>query len=445
MREVPQRLVWSPTHSPIPHQLTRTHTLHPHSIGRMRRSRCCLHVLLFLVLLSSTPRAAAFTMQQTQTKKTGGRHDHAPPPPPRQPHDDPEQPRSTHKRTVVRRHDLGRRDLVHNVGLLSLGVVLASRVDLAPLASKGAVASAAAPPPVPPPPPPPVPTPDIPVTADPSPLQEFISGLAGGAASRASKELLLHPIDTWKTRLQYAKGDVPPAELFKDLYDGVWPALLVGTPAGAAFFATKDVLKGLAKATWGNEYRELTTIGAVFLANLPYWAIRNPAEVLKTQQQTGQVDSTAQGVRDAVRAEGVGGLYRGYASNVAYAFPTDAIKFVVYEALQKSFSRKLNPLESSALGSVASSVAQLLSTPLDVVRTRIMTTTTTKTGEEEDDDDNEAPASVLATARAIAQEEGVGKLFSGLTPRLTRAFLSGAIQFGSYELTKGSFFGGGKK
>ena len=35
-----------------------------------------------------------------------------------------------------------------------------------------------------------------------------------------------------QTRLQYAKGEVPPADLFKDLYDGVWPALLVGTPAG---------------------------------------------------------------------------------------------------------------------------------------------------------------------------------------------------------------------
>jgi hypothetical protein len=40
--------------------------------------------------------------------------------------------------------------------------------------------------------------------------------------------------------------------------------------AGAAFFGTKDVLKGLAKSTFGSDYRELTTIGAVFLANLPY-------------------------------------------------------------------------------------------------------------------------------------------------------------------------------
>jgi hypothetical protein len=64
-------------------------------------------------------------------------------------------------------------------------------------------------------------------------LQDFISGLAGGAASRAAKELFLHPIDTVKTRLQYARAGTRPADLFKDLYSGVWPALLVGTPAGA--------------------------------------------------------------------------------------------------------------------------------------------------------------------------------------------------------------------
>ena len=46
---------------------------------------------------------------------------------------------------------------------------------------------------------------------------------------------------------------------------------------------------------------------------------------------------------------------------------------------------------------------------------------------------------MLDTAQTIITEEGVPKLFSGLTPRVTRAFLSGAIQFGSYEFTKALF------
>jgi hypothetical protein len=100
-----------------------------------------------------------------------------------------------------------------------------------------------------------------------------------------------------QTRLQYARSgeEISFEELTKDLYSGVWPALLVGTPAGqawtiaqaallpfplsepclvvgvgAAFFGTKDWLKGVAKRELGSQYRELATIGAVFLANIPY-------------------------------------------------------------------------------------------------------------------------------------------------------------------------------
>jgi hypothetical protein len=38
----------------------------------------------------------------------------------------------------------------------------------------------------------------------------------------------------------------------------------------------------------------------------------------------------------------------------------------------------------------------------------------------------------------IVEDEGVGTLFAGLLPRATRALASGAIQFGTYELTQNS-------
>lgn len=169
--------------------------------------------------------------------------------------------------------------------------------------------------------------------------------------------------------------------------------------------------------------------------------------MLKTQQQAGLVEGSAAAVKEAVAREGFAGLYRGFGYNILYAFPTDAIKFVAYEALQRSFTRKLNPLESSVCGSAASCVAQLLSTPLDVLRTRVMTTQEEEQGEQGDGEEQQGgPASVLETAQAIAREEGAGKLlFSGLAPRLARAVLSGAIQFGSYELTKGAFAPSAKK
>jgi len=53
-------------------------------------------------------------------------------------------------------------------------------------------------------------------------------------------------------------------------------AMRRSTP-GAAFFATKDVLKGYAKQYFGSEYRELTTIAAVLVANFPYCTCVRPS------------------------------------------------------------------------------------------------------------------------------------------------------------------------
>ena len=45
--------------------------------------------------------------------------------------------------------------------------------------------------------------------------------------------------------------------------------------------------------------------------------------------QTGLVNNTLAGVSTVVKEEGLTGLYTGIGSNIAYAFPTDAIKFLV--------------------------------------------------------------------------------------------------------------------
>lgn len=47
--------------------------------------------------------------------------------------------------------------------------------------------------------------------------------------------------------------------------------------------------------------------------------------------QTGVMGNSAGAVSDVLKEEGLGGLYTGFTSNVAYASPTDAIKFLVSE------------------------------------------------------------------------------------------------------------------
>ncbi|CAN0399322.1 unnamed protein product, partial [Discosporangium mesarthrocarpum] len=71
--------------------------------------------------------------------------------------------------------------------------------------------------------------------------------------------------------------------LYQGLYDGVLPPLLVGAPSGALFFAVKDAFQTAFRGSFPGG-GELCTLAAVGLAQFPYWAVRTPAELLKTRQ-----------------------------------------------------------------------------------------------------------------------------------------------------------------
>jgi len=276
-----------------------------------------------------------------------------------------------------------------------------------------------------------------------SSVSELVSGLLAGAISRTCKELLLHPLDTIKSRLQYTKDSrkITP-ELFEDLYSGILPPIIAGAPAGAVFFGIKDYVKSVAGQTLGENQRQLSTILAVLAAQFPYWAIRSPSELIKTRRQTGlATNGTVDALKTIYEEEGVKGLYTGYQSNILYAFPTDVIKFLVYDTAKQQYKirtgKKLNPVEAAITGALSSATAQIFSTPLDVARTRILTRKKVKEGSsmKEEENDKNLPQVLIQ----IAKEEGVGALFAGVSTRILRSLGSGAIQFSSYEITKSLF------
>jgi hypothetical protein len=64
--------------------------------------------------------------------------------------------------------------------------------------------------------------------------------------------------------------------------------------------------------------------------------VRTPVEVIKSRRQAGVVqdENPVRAAKHVVENAGVKGLYVGYASNIAYAFPADAIKFLVSPAYE---------------------------------------------------------------------------------------------------------------
>jgi solute carrier family 25 S-adenosylmethionine transporter 26 len=263
-------------------------------------------------------------------------------------------------------------------------------------------------------------------TSNSNEADEFWNGLVSGAVSRTAKELLLHPLDTVRARQQVNNN----TNIFNDLYSGITPALIGGIPAGAAFFAFKDYSKSKLRKLGLS--KEEATLLSVAIANIPYWIIRTPSEVIKTQEQIGTkyqyMDTLKQYIKDP---EPIIQSYNSFASNYIYALPTDIIKFVAYESLKttiynKNENEKIEGLEAAITGAIAGLIAQLSTTPLDVIRTRIMADLNNEKG-----DNN-----VVNKAKSILEEEGYLAFISGLSPRILRALASGAIQFTSYELTQ---------
>eukprot|EP00962_Isochrysis_galbana_P046048 scaffold18374_cov124-Isochrysis_galbana.AAC.1 len=278
----------------------------------------------------------------------------------------------------------------------------------------------------------------------PSAAVEFWSGLLAGAVQKTVKELALHPLDTAKARLQLAGPRRKLlAELFRAPYAGLGPAIASGAPAASTFFAVKDAVKTQCLAA-GISDTTASTFISVAGANVAYWGIKNPAEVLKVRRQAGTAGDTLEAARALWRAEGLRGFYVGSVANFAYAFPVDSAKFLLYEAIKlqlraRSGQDKLSPVESAIGGALSTSAAQALATPLDVARVRIITAerrSPAGAAAVGDAGGEGGAAGVVETVRKIAAEEGVAALYSGVSPKVLRAVLAGAIQFSTYEITK---------
>ena len=223
-------------------------------------------------------------------------------------------------------------------------------------------------------------------------LEETISGAVAGGTLTVAKTVVKYPLDTATVRLQipntaYSIRD--PIRLFRGAYTGILSPLLWNIPAGSIFFGVKDATKAAIKeSVFGSVLPKwATTCLAVAAAQGPYWLVRNPSEVVKTIQQ-GNVTSSDTSSFDVFReiwnngtsstgnGNGLSGFYTGYVENILYAYPADVLKFLVYDTITGGKKKDvLSPLDGAVAGAVATAVAQYLTTPLDVVRNRIMVST----------------------------------------------------------------------
>lgn len=114
-------------------------------------------------------------------------------------------------------------------------------------------------------------------------------------------------------------------------------------------------------------------IGAEVLGVL----VRNPFEIMKQQLQVGN-EKTLSGIFGHIyNSYGVRGLYRGFGSLIAREIPFSCIQMPTYEFFKSRFvsqeKKHLSQLEAAFSGFMAGSTAALLTNPIDVIKSNIMT------------------------------------------------------------------------
>ncbi|KAJ4403925.1 hypothetical protein N0V91_006227 [Didymella pomorum] len=310
--------------------------------------------------------------------------------------------------------------------------------------------------------------------------------LIAGAIAAFTVDLLVYPLDTLKTRFQspdYARlytnqatGKPNPA-LFRGMYQGIGSVIIATLPSSGAFFTTyertKSALTSLNRTSSHPNGLLPTPVihaAASSLAELVSCAILTPAEVIKQNAQ--MVSSSESGTNATVQTlrkfqSNPLALWRGYASLAGRNLPFTAMQFPMFEKLKQGIKeyRDENGLtrgtivESGIITAIsagsAGAVAAVITTPVDVLKTRIMLSAAE--GESSEASSKSAKSSTNAKnglvdalgesvkksrrgqkgtwqiTQEIVKEQGYKGLWRGGALRAVWTFVGAGLYLGAYE------------
>ncbi|KAG5994098.1 hypothetical protein E4U43_003320 [Claviceps pusilla] len=273
-----------------------------------------------------------------------------------------------------------------------------------------------------------------------------------GSLAGAFGAFMVYPIDLVKTRLQNQRGAQPGQRLYKNsidcfqkvirnegirgLYSGVLPQLVGVAPEKAIKLTVNDLVRGYFS---DGKQQGRITLGAEILAGASAGGCQvvftNPLEIVKIRLQVqGEVAKTVEGTpkRSAmwiVRNLGLVGLYKGASACLLRDVPFSAIYFPTYSHLKKDFfgespAKKLGILQLLTAGAIAGMPAAYLTTPCDVIKTRLQVEA--RKGEA-------SYTGLRHAAQTIWKEEGFTAFFKGGPARIFRSSPQFGFTLAAYE------------
>ena len=284
---------------------------------------------------------------------------------------------------------------------------------------------------------------------------QWFSYLAAFCGSIAST-LVMHPVDTIKTRLQVQTTNsttleenstfddghnYPTIGPFENLYEGLTGNILKEGPPSALYLGVYETVKAnllhgpyagafasfLGMAATSTSTSPTTTTNPAYLLWIYLLAgaagetvgsvVRAPAEALKSTVQTGTAPSFAEAFRIIILDnDGRSNVIRAWSASLWRDVPFGAIQLAIFELIKAGILNNPNidfdssTLQSEAIiGAFAGGCGAFLTNPTDVITTRIITQSI--------DEDSE-PLGVMGMGRLIYEEGGIDAFFAGWQARV---------------------------
>ena len=302
--------------------------------------------------------------------------------------------------------------------------------------------------------------------------------VVGSIAAELASKVAVHPLDTLKTRLQYLVlprsssasksipllGDirvgfqilaaatrsphhsmiepgfspkVPRHRLAlnaaRSLYRGLVPQMVGVLPIALVYMPTYEFASAGVKGT----YLEHTPVAGL-ATGVASATVRVPVSVVKSRIQLGLHLSMREAVVRAMRQGESGGLYAGFRATVVLDSSYACVQFFFLEQLRglalrtstapPGGSRPTSPTQlgtgvNAAIGFFTGVCAAILTEPIDVVRTRLMT---------QGKNPNFQYDGLLHGLRKAVRREGLSSLWKGLLPRLLTKSMGSVIWYTTY-------------
>ena len=193
--------------------------------------------------------------------------------------------------------------------------------------------------------------------------------LIAGGLTAIIVSIILYPLDCLRVLTQTSSASDASTDILRDnakrpwvFYRGFMAAAAFTLPAHALYYGSYDLTKKITPA--GGLIASFT---AGLTAELAGSLLFVPQDVLK-QRQMALGTSWTSIISDILTRDGVPGLWRGYWLHVMTYGPLSIIYFLTYELSIKIFNNN-----KILCATIAGTFGSILTTPVDVLRTRVQT------------------------------------------------------------------------